>query len=432
MANELRQRKSAKRKAKAGKENLKADAPKTKEKAASVKLEQPNDEETLWQTFSTHPFVLVGAVIAIPYIVYLAFYHYLLKRPDLIENATLGLMSLRPAVRLEDERQMLIVGSLGSGTQQVASGLSMILQLEVAHEAVDAESYFTRDGSISNFLGIRFLPRPEGEDFIKSLEAVAKATCIRTKDSPESFHPKFYKALDCSSRFQKWGACETKECLLFIEQEWGCGLVEGGCATPFTYIFHQVQYPIRAIRELMAKACPGQSKTVHPGFYQLASPFVSTESDSCLATIGWYIVNYNNAMLDAQDKGLVDWTFRYEDISLCEIAQEARFLDPDRAIYKRTVPHLNPICVTSDEDVDARKKLPELATQQDELRSLPEISWTDFREAGGKELEDALKNLSKTLGYDPAQTPDVVERVEAPVKPKREKRPLKLTTGEVY
>jgi hypothetical protein len=67
-----------------------------------------------------------------------------------IGRATFGLLSLRPAVRLTDERQVLILGSMGSGTQQVSEALRKLLKVEISHEFSNAESYFARDGTVSS------------------------------------------------------------------------------------------------------------------------------------------------------------------------------------------------------------------------------------------------------------------------------------------
>lgn len=54
------------------------------------------------------------------------------------------------------EKQVLIVGAVGSGTARMSLSL-MGLGVEVGHEASDSEREYCRDGTISWAHGIRFL-----------------------------------------------------------------------------------------------------------------------------------------------------------------------------------------------------------------------------------------------------------------------------------
>ena len=72
----------------------------------------------------------------------------------------MGIVQPRPAVHLTDPRQVLIVGTISSGTSQVANDLKNKLGLEIGHENAVASWSFVRDGTVSWFHGIRYIPRP--------------------------------------------------------------------------------------------------------------------------------------------------------------------------------------------------------------------------------------------------------------------------------
>lgn len=63
---------------------------------------------------------------------------------------------MRNIRQVHAEKQMLVVGTVGSGTAQMSKDL-MALGVEVGHEASDSERDFCRDGTISWAHGIRFL-----------------------------------------------------------------------------------------------------------------------------------------------------------------------------------------------------------------------------------------------------------------------------------
>jgi thiamine pyrophosphokinase len=124
--NELRQRKTTNKKKKTSKENK----AKSKTDVARALEAAPDVPETLWETFIGHPLIVVAPYIVIPYLVMTSFFFFSLRRPDILK----GLVSLRPAVPMNERRQVLILGAIGSGTQQITESLSKIMKLEIAHE----------------------------------------------------------------------------------------------------------------------------------------------------------------------------------------------------------------------------------------------------------------------------------------------------------
>lgn len=402
MAQELRQRGKKKKQKSKPKKNGANPQPDTKKLASAPPTNAATDakpqDETLWQTFSSHPLVQVAPVILIPYLIYISYYFFTLKRPDIISTATLGLINLRPAVRLHESRQVLVLGSMGSGTLQLASALSQIMRLEITHETSDAENHFARDGTVSNFLGLRYVDKqafpPEA-----SARVISDLCVERGKGSENALQPKNFQPTTCSE-YVKWSTCHSKECLDLISNEWGCGLIEDGCRTHFVKVLHLVQHPLRTIPELMAKVCPGAAKTVHPAFRQLANVFLDDSgADNCLAPVAWYVIRYNNALLQARKAGRIDAMIQYEQVSLCDVVELAGFLDPQLVVYEPNLDKLTKQC--NDSGANVNQRLPTLVTKVDEERKLPKYSWEDYQAAGGSKLVSALRKLCQELGYNP-------------------------------
>ena len=160
-----RKRKDKRSKQPNGKDTNAADPTSTNAAAATSTTAPPatphcTDDMTLWQVFNQHPLIQVGKFIAIPYLLYLAYYYLQLQHPDYLSKATAGIISLRPAVDVSDTRQLLIIASPSSGTAQIKAELEQKLRLEIGHETTDTAWHFVRDGTVSWFHGIRFLTEP--------------------------------------------------------------------------------------------------------------------------------------------------------------------------------------------------------------------------------------------------------------------------------
>ena len=294
-------------------------------KAPPPKQQQPKEEEeTAWQTVKNHPLVMVLPIVLIPYALYLSYLYLQLQRPDIVETATFGLLpSLRPAVTSTEKRQVLIVGTMSSGTVQVAHDLSQQLQLEVGHEVVDATWNFCRDGTVSWFHGIRFLQPLDTKDLVTKWSLL----CGNNYTENMGFHPNMYTS-SCSSR-EKWSKCWSNACLEIFQQEWGCAWNQkDGCATPpFETTLLQVRNPMHTISSLVTKFCVGgMNGTIHSSFLPFASalfPFHNFTNDSCIEAMGTFVVEYNTALLKAKDAGLVTEMYRVEETSACQVAHLA-------------------------------------------------------------------------------------------------------------
>ena len=238
---------------------------------------------------------------------------------------------LRPAVGDAGPRQVLIVGSQSSGTSQLAASLQD-LGLEVEHEHSDARWAFCRDGTVSWFHGLRFLPgAPQDEPLTR--------ICSRWWDNI-GFHPAMYRTprRGCSYR-SKWSQCWSAECKDILSGEWGCGLRQS-CETPFRRNLLAVRHPLRTLESLVAKFCldsSGDLDRVHPylpvfaKFLFPASP-LEIGSRDCLQVVGWYYVHYVEAMLSAMDAGAIDAILPVERSKPCDVARLAGFLNASLAV----------------------------------------------------------------------------------------------------
>ena len=164
------------------------------------------DEESLWQTFRSHPLIRVIPFVLIPYVLYHGFFFFQLQHPEYLGS------SLRPAVGLTDERQFLIVGTMSSGLIQVARTLFDDFGLEVVTEASDTSWFFARDGTVSWFHGTRFLPRTR-----RTVETTLGSLCVNYTDRQMGFHPSSYRSNSKCSTRSKWDRCWAKECLYLLD-----------------------------------------------------------------------------------------------------------------------------------------------------------------------------------------------------------------------
>jgi hypothetical protein len=265
--------------------------------------------------------------------------------------------------------------------------------------------HFTRDGTASNLLGIRYTPKQLDDD---RLPALLNITCLtRGKAaSGSAFALQNYKTSECWPWPIGNEQCHRMECLNYMATELGCGLTADACPTPFARVIHLVQHPVHVIQQLLPKICPKGSKAVHPSFRQMAGVFLGPDGESCLASISWYMVNYNKALLDARKQGRIHAMLHYETSTLCSLVETAGFTDAQHAVYEPNVDKVNNLC-SSQSKPDVHKPLVELEsmTNDKSISKLPKLDWDDLKEAGGPELVKALKELCKSLGYDPDAPP---------------------------
>lgn len=390
MAGQLRKRKS---KGNDVSKDKKAEERKTTNDAA--KNTAPTDsepvEETLWETFVSHPLIKVLPYFLIPYCLFHAYFMVVLQYPEWLGGL------VRSAVGVTGERQVLIVGTVSSGTVQVTSSLYRQFQLEILHEAADTRWFFARDGTISSFHGIRFLPRRSPQ--------IMASLCLNYTEKM-GFHPTMYRSNSGCSTYSKWDSCWARECLQILDQEWGCGLVDQPhCETPFRKTLHQVRHPLRTVESLVSNFCVGgMDGEANPSFHTFMSPMITSlsEEDSCIEAMVKYVLEYTLAMIDARKKGFIAGMYQVETASPCDIMELAGLMKPDDVVYEPNYEKVSNICILPFHDA----KSPIQLTGSDVEQGQISLDWNDLK--GGMHrsnrtddmLADALKALTIELGYE--------------------------------
>ena len=133
----------------------KKDSTPSKEGDPSSEMASETNENS-WKIIRRHPLFWGFVFLGIPYVTYFAFRWVVLQHPFL--------PGMRPAVTLGDPRQVLILGSMSSGTSSIADDLRRNQILEVGHEDTDTNWKFVRDGTVSWFHGIRYVPTNDQAD----------------------------------------------------------------------------------------------------------------------------------------------------------------------------------------------------------------------------------------------------------------------------
>lgn len=380
-----------------------------KDDATNSISDEEDAEKTLSQVFFEHPLVVVAKWVLTPYFLYVAYMYLRLERPDLL--TPLGI-HLRPAVAISETRQVLIVGSMSSGTVQVASDLSAHFKLEIGHESSDSQSEFVRDGTVSWIHVLRYLEPPA-----KQTDATTAYLNLCERFTPKmGFHPAMYRpSTKCSQRVQ-WDKCWMRECLAIVRQEWGCALptTENQCETPFATVLHQTRHPVRTIESLVVKFCQGdklETGIVSPEFLKFASALFGRShnftNDSCVEAAAHYVLQYNHAMIEAQSNFLINGVYRVEETSPCDVAKMAGFLVNDKnkkPVYPPSAEKVAKVC-SSQGDSPAHQAM--TSTEHKRNEGIVKLDWVDFRggyhgserPAGDTSLETELKDLTQKLGY---------------------------------
>jgi len=225
----------------------------------------------------------------------------------------------RPAMKLDEERALLVVGTMSSGTKECAFQLQG-LGLEMLHENSDTTGYKCRDGTVSWAHGLRFLePSKNTVDRLCSQARLGSFSSAMFDPSP-----------GCARVIGVWwDKCWENECKRVAAKELGCGLAASrdSCNSPFRSTLLQVRNPLHMVASAVAAFCNG-TDTVHAATRSLQldtinalfaiPPRPANRERECSRQFGWYWVMYNRAMLDA---GL-PW-FRVEDTPYCEILRLA-------------------------------------------------------------------------------------------------------------
>ena len=180
------------------------------------------------------------------------------KRLDLgghLEAVGLG----RAALPLGAERQLLIVGTMGSGTTQMSHDLSS-LGLEFAHESSDSREARCRDGTVSWAHGLQYLalePTDVRPDTVGRLCSKPRfAVWSSSFYDGSRGHDGGRACLRAPGHY--WDECWEDECRRVASQELGCALNRSSkqrCTSPFAHTLLQVRHPLKTIGTLVAAFC---------------------------------------------------------------------------------------------------------------------------------------------------------------------------------
>ena len=308
----------------------------------------------------------------------------------------------------------------------MAHDLSSKLSLEIGHENSETNWSFVRDGTVSWFHGIRFLPRPGIDDTSISLEIELPSKTVKVEGEQlfdyavallcmelrpnMGFHPFMFRDTMCYRR-QSWESCWKHECKDLLESEWGCALKDSPtCTTPYHKILHQVRNPLTTVESLITKFCiDGVDGKVQPPFLAFASalfPQHDFSKYSCIEASGYYLYEYNKAMLSAVKKGLINETFHVEGSTPCEVAKIAGFLNPpaQEGYQQQIKDHLLEVCGSEDSEVNQ----PMVSTKNKVNKGQLSLEWDDLlggkhgsqKKDGDRDLQQRLTQMAKELGYD--------------------------------
>jgi len=376
------------------------------------------EDETLWQVFSNHPLIRVGMFLVIPYAFHSLRFMIQLQYPEYLS----GLLQLRPAVGITDLRQVLIVGSQSTGTVQTTSTLQSLFELEIGHEVSDTAWNFVRDGTISWFHGIRFLP--PSEEKIQSFKAI----CENPKKNM-GFHPAGYGPSKCSYRIMNKNSdnCWKRDCYTILTKEWSCahrnnnnneitkGKLNNGCETNFVRTLHQVRNPLRTIESLAVKFCVDglDNNTVSESFLSYAGALFPTQhnftDDSCIEAVGYFLYYYQNTMIEARsnNNNIIHNFYRIEDSTPCQIAELAGFYTTTdnkvTALYGPNQERISKLCSNADFEGNRVMEQKENKVNKDQVQ----LDWEDLRggqhgsrqDSGSRDLEKKVQALFHAFGY---------------------------------
>ena len=379
---------------------------KEKEKEEEEEEEEEEEDAGVVDMTTLKIYGIITAVVVLPYCLYLVYLWLHLQS---------GWLFGQVVVKDTDARQVLIVGTQSSGTTEMTRNLQQI-GLEVAHETSETTWDFARDGTVSWFHGIRFLKRPRQTEVLRESVAQICREAIRNV----GFHPSIYRVprRGCSYRVL-WDDCWARECADLIQREFGCAnLGRGACETPFHRTLVQARHPMRTVESLVMKFCESldAEKPQSEAFSRLLAALFPDQREwgpSCVTAMGWYVLRYMEAMVDARDAGVLHGIYQIETTDACGVAELARVIGEDaHPLRQSTAVKVASACDTrssstssSSHSVDDDKPVSLRANRRNKGRiSLAYESLRYLLDQGGEEkdadLEDRMRQLASVLGYE--------------------------------
>mmetsp|Transcript_3525 Transcript_3525/g.10031 ORF Transcript_3525/g.10031 Transcript_3525/m.10031 type:complete len:446 (-) Transcript_3525:44-1381(-) len=360
--------------------------------------DDPNGRDAAYRRGDDESARLVRLIITA---IFCAYFAYVLGPVTRTLLMLMGI-SFQPSVSESETRQVLVVGTQSSGTTSMNAKL-VALGLEVYHENANGVLTKCGDGSVSWFHGIRFI---EGAPTKHSLDELCGAGHSRSGFSPTMFRapqtcvpnpfwpPKLFG----------WDSCLRRECADLLSTEWGCGLRNNGadCATHFARVLLQVRHPLRVIESLAVKFCTGPTSPPSEDLMAMLQGMWPGEGSkfgkpdvalgACFRPLGWYWVLYNDAMLEAVQRGQIHAWYRVEGSKPCEVAALAGFASNATSIRPGAALAYNRSCWI-------RSDLP--STHKTNSRNLGQLTVTPASiQAIDDQLWSRLAGLASEFGYN--------------------------------
>jgi hypothetical protein len=363
-------------------------------------------EESAWRVIRRHPAFLGLVFMGIPYLLHLTARYVALQHPEWVSFAAL----LRPAVPMDSERQVLVVGSMSSGTSQVAHELNEIFPgLEVGHEESDSLWKFVRDGTVSWFHGVRFFPQDYKNSSVPKLCGVAFS--FYTSKSNYGFGPTLFGTpnYNCSHISPKFKRCWWDACVQTLSKEYGCAHTNT-CPTPFETTLLQTREPWNIANSLVAKYCwSDDGKISHNPpvslirFLKVLFPFSenifevnkddSTILSVCASQMTHYVIFFYTFLLESHEAGLMDGMFAIESSSACAVAQMAGLFDQTSTVYSPNHVIISAIC-------QDQSRRPGLFGKNRNVISRGRMDKLELIEIVDHDLITKMKDLYVRLGYE--------------------------------
>jgi hypothetical protein len=241
-------------------------------------------------------------------------------RPSVIAISVLSLLLVAVVVHRKNqraaraaiviERLLLVVGTPGSGTSQMAKDLNRI-GLRTSHEDSNADQ-----ASVSWVHGMRLLDAPPSAQLLCRQKALSKG-----------WHPMKLERGHCVDSCQTgcWNSCWRTTCAAILRRQHGCrGANQYKCLPRFRTTLLQVRHPLSTVASVVHGFCGGDG-AANASSIELLNAFRGffpqhswDTTPSCLGQVAWFWVRYNAAALAHAD----NW-YRVEDTAPCAVVRLA-------------------------------------------------------------------------------------------------------------
>lgn len=299
---------------------------------------------------------------------------------------------LRKPKRLWRPRQVLVVGTMASGTGQMSKDLND-LGLEVGHETST-----TADGTISWVHALRLFSDHHGPDL--------SVLCVRPTFGM-AWHPMLIEPGLCAGMVNAggWNDCWARQCVATLPLQYGCDYrkrrgANGSttCLPTFRRILLQVRHPLRTLASCVRGFCPQGNATASASVTNMLRTVRALlpslpwdDHPTCLGQFALFWLTYQQHM-----RPLVDAWYRLEDSTACDVARLAGFWESEEG---------DPHWATAKAACAARTALPPAgggrAVEHVNRHNLDGYSLTyeALAEVVGRDLRDAIQQAAVSFGY---------------------------------